>query len=98
MARQRGLGLLPTHRSKNHACHKGGGFMSSFAENGLTKVDSAAERMANARVEASVNIRNGMVGGIGDGMREASVKIRNGMIAAGVCIVVSSLLGRGPGK
>jgi hypothetical protein len=68
--------------------------MSSFAENGLTNagccvgdgVYSAAERMANGRVEASMNIRNGMV------------DIRNGMIAVGVLhgvsMVVCSLLGR----
>jgi hypothetical protein len=104
MARQRGLDLPP---SKKHAHHKGGGFMSSFAENGLTKVDSAAERMAKGHVDASVNIRDG----IRDGMGEASTNIRNGMIAVGVCgvvssgmiaaggcVVVSSLLGRGPGK
>jgi hypothetical protein len=69
---------------KRHAHHKGGSPMSGFAENGLTNagccvrrdgLDSAAERMANGRVEASMNIRNGMV-------------------AVGVCMIISSLLGR----
>jgi hypothetical protein len=76
-----------TPPSKKHAHHKGGSPMSSFAENGLTNfgccvgdsLASAAERMANARVEASMNIRKGMI---------------EGMVTVGVCMVVCSLLGR----
>jgi hypothetical protein len=99
--------ILPSNTppSKKHAHHKGRSPMSSLAENGLTNagccladgVDSAAGRLANGRVEASMNIRNGM-GDIRTGMGEASMNIRNGMVAVGVCMVVSvtvsSLLGR----
>jgi hypothetical protein len=66
---------------KRHAHHKGGSPMSSFAENGLT---NAAERMANGRVEASMNIRNGMV----------AVGVCMIVSSSGVCLVAISLLGR----
>jgi hypothetical protein len=97
-----GDGIPPSNTPppKKHSHHKGGFSMSpsTFCENGLT---NAGCYLANARVEASMNIRKGMVDGMGDasmnirkgmvdGMGEASENIRKGMVAIGVCMVLSN--------
>jgi hypothetical protein len=87
-----GDGIPPSNTpppSQKYTHYKGGGFLSSFAENGLTNVadrlDSTAARMANGDDSAAVRMANGddsAAARMANGYVEASKNIANGMTNA----------------